>query len=152
MIAVYATLQDANWALKNRRSEDFPEYSDDDNPEDLENGTDANGCAYFSMTDQEGNGHELRVEWKQVEPAGSVPKPPPSQDGAASEEDEEDEDDEDEDDEQDDAEQDDDDIHEHIKQEQAKGGRKIKCGGEGCGAPLCSDCWPQTEEEWEGFF
>ena len=35
-----------------------------------------------------------------------------------------------------------------IKEEQRRGGRPKNCRGCGCGAALCSSCYPQNEEEW----
>ncbi len=35
-----------------------------------------------------------------------------------------------------------------IKAEQRRGGRPKNCRGCGCGAALCSSCYPQTEEDW----
>lgn len=155
VVEAYTTLQDANWGVRalQQAEKDQEIYGK------WEESYDDKGCLSLSTEDEEGSGLELRVELIPMRTVGSVPRPPtPSEDEDGEGSGEEDEntgsdeaDSPGEEDEDEGEPEEVDDQYAEIREAQRRGGRRTDCRGCGCGAPLCPSCWPQTEEEWEGF-
>ena len=85
-----------------------------------------------------------------MRPPGSVPEPVKDDDelsepaSSVGEDDSESEEEEEQEEEEEEYEE-----YAAIKSMQQRGGRVKNCGGEGCGSPKCSSCWPQNMAEWK---
>jgi hypothetical protein len=148
VLEAYATVRDANWGIKHLQRDDDLSSAEWDEDYDI------NGCLYLSTLGEDGAQIELKVVRVPMMVAGTVE--PPEDISESEEEDGEREDGGNDDDEAPSSAEEEEeepengfDEYAEIREAQQKGGPKEDCHGSGCGAPLCSSCWPQTEEEWE---